>query len=255
MRLKGKTVIVTGASAGIGEACALAFAQEGARLILTARREDRIKVLAEKLNKEYGTETLTLTYDVRNIEEVKKAMDLPADWSDIDILINNAGLARGTEKIQEGVMQNWEEMIDTNVKGLLYMTRELLPRMTKKESGMIINIASIAGRQVYPGGNVYCASKAAVKAISQGIAIDTNGTNVKVCNIDPGLVETEFSEVRFHGDKEKAEGVYKGFQPLLAADIADVALFAATRPAHVMIQDVLITPTAQANATTVHKEL
>ncbi len=255
MRLKGKTVIVTGASAGIGEACALAFAQEGARLILTARREDRIKDLAEKLNKEYGTETLTLTYDVRNIEEVKKAMDLPAEWSDIDILINNAGLARGTEKIQEGVMQNWEEMIDTNVKGLLYMTRELLPRMTKKESGMIINIASIAGRQVYPGGNVYCASKAAVKAISQGIAIDTNGTNVKVCNIDPGLVETEFSEVRFHGDKEKAEGVYKGFQPLLAADIADVALFAATRPAHVMIQDVLITPTAQANATTVHKEL
>ncbi len=255
MRLKGKTVIVTGASAGIGEACALAFAQEGARLILTARREDRIKTLAEKLNKEYGTETLTLSYDVRNIEEVKKAMDLPTEWSDIDILINNAGLARGTEKIQEGVMQNWEEMIDTNVKGLLYMTRELLPRMTKKESGMIINIASIAGRQVYPGGNVYCASKAAVKAISQGIAIDINGTNVKVCNIDPGLVETEFSEVRFHGDKEKAVGVYKGFQPLLAADIADVALFAATRPAHVMIQDVLITPTAQANATTVHKEL
>lgn len=255
MRLKGKTVLVTGASAGIGEACALAFAQEGARLILTARREERIKALAEKLNKEYGTETLTLTYDVRNIDEVKKAMDLPAEWSDIDVLINNAGLARGTEKIQDGVMQNWEEMIDTNVKGLLYMTRELLPRMTKRESGMIINIASIAGRQVYPGGNVYCASKAAVKAISEGIAIDTNGTNVKVCNIDPGLVETEFAKVRFHWDTEKADNVYKGFQPLTAADIADVALFAATRPAHVMIQDVLITPTAQANATTVHKVL
>lgn len=255
MRLKGKTVLVTGASAGIGEACALAFAQEGARLILTARREERIKALAEKLNKEYGTETLTLTYDVRNIDEVKKAMDLPAEWSDIDVLINNAGLARGTEKIQDGVMQNWEEMIDTNVKGLLYMTRELLPRMTKRESGMIINIASIAGRQVYPGGNVYCASKAAVKAISEGIAIDTNGTNVKVCNIDPGLVETEFAKVRFHWDSEKADNVYKGFQPLTAADIADVALFAATRPAHVMIQDVLITPTAQANATTVHKVL
>ncbi len=255
MRLKGKTVIVTGASAGIGEACAVAFAQEGARLILTARREERIKALAEQLNKEYGTETLTLTYDVRNIDEVKKAMDLPAEWSDIDVLINNAGLARGTEKIQDGVMQNWEEMIDTNIKGLLYMTRELLPRMTKRESGMIINIASIAGRQVYPGGNVYCASKAAVKAISEGIAIDTNGTNVKVCNIDPGLVETEFAKVRFHWDTDKADNVYKGFQPLTAADIADVALFAATRPAHVMIQDVLITPTAQANATTVHKVL
>ncbi len=255
MRLQGKTVIVTGASAGIGEACAYAFAKEGARLILTARREDKIKALAKRLNKEFGTEYLTLAYDVRNLDEVKKAMDLPQEWKDIDILINNAGLARGTEKIQDGVIQNWEEMIDTNVKGLLYMTRVLLPRMTQRESGMIINIASIAGRQVYPGGNVYCASKAAVKAISEGIAIDTNGTNVKVCNIDPGLVETEFAEVRFHGDKDKAKSVYKGFQPLTGEDIADVALFAATRPAHVMIQDVLITPTAQANATTVHKEL
>ncbi len=255
MRLKGKTVIVTGASAGIGEACAIAFAKEGARLILTGRREERINELAAKLKQDFGTETLAIAFDVRNIDEVKKAMALPEEWNDIDILINNAGLARGTEKIQEGVMQNWEEMIDTNVKGLLYMTREILPRMVARESGMIINIASIAGRQVYPGGNVYCASKAAVKAISQGIAIDTNGTNVRVCNIDPGLVETEFSEVRFHGDKEKAENVYKGFEPLRGEDIADIALFAATRPAHVMIQDVLITPTAQANATTVHKQI
>lgn len=255
MRLKGKTVIVTGASAGIGEACAIAFAKEGARLILTGRREERIIELAAKLKQDFGTETLAISFDVRNIDEVKKAMALPTEWNDIDILINNAGLARGTEKIQEGVMQNWEEMIDTNVKGLLYMTREILPRMVARESGMIINIASIAGRQVYPGGNVYCASKAAVKAISQGIAIDTNGTNVRVCNIDPGLVETEFSEVRFHGDKEKAENVYKGFEPLRGEDIADIALFAATRPAHVMIQDVLITPSAQANATTVHKQI
>ncbi len=254
MDLKRKIVLITGASAGIGRACAKVFAQEGARIIMLARREEKLKALANELLGKHGAEVLSLECDVRDRIKLKQIFDaMPKDWQAVDILINNAGLARGLDKIQEGSIDNWEEMIDTNVKGLLYVSRYFMPLMIEKGSGIIINIASIAGRQVYPMGNIYCATKHAVKAISEAMAVDLNGTGVRVTNIDPGLVETEFAEVRFHGDKERAKKVYQGYTPLSAYDIADIALFCAARPPHVMIQDILVTPTDQANTMIVNK--
>jgi len=255
MKLKGKTALITGASSGIGRATAELFAEEGASLILVARRINKIKELADDLENKYGTKYKLLELDVRyysKIEEKLKSLD--DEWRKIDILVNNAGKAKGLNKLHEGSIDDWEDMIDTNVKGLLYFSRLIIPDMVKRNSGHIVNIGSIAGEEVYPNGNVYCGTKFAVRALSKGMVIDLNGTNVRVSNIEPGLVETEFSEVRFHGDKDKAETVYEGYKPLEAIDIADIALFCVTRKSHVMIQNVLVTPTDQASATIVHKE-
>ncbi len=255
MLLKGKIALITGASAGIGKAIAEYFAAEGASLILVARRIDRIKELAANLIEKYNTESRLLELDVRNYSKiVEKFKSLEDNWQNVDILVNNAGKARGLNKLHEGLLDDWEEMIDTNIKGLLYFSRLIIPGMVKRNSGHIVNIGSIAGEEVYPNGNVYCGTKFAVHALSKGMVIDLNGTNVRVSNIAPGLVETEFSEVRFHGDKENAEKVYQGYKPLEAEDIADIALFCVTRKPHVLIQNVLVTPTDQATATIVHKE-
>lgn len=235
-------------------ACATAFARNGARLLLWARRADRLEELASSLREAHGTDVYTQVVDVRDRAAVEQAIsDLPAPWQTIDVLVNNAGLSRGLEPIHEGRYDNWDEMLDTNVKGLLNVTRTILPGMVGRAQGTIINIASIAGLQPYRGGNVYSASKAAVRMLSQSMQLDLNGTGIRVCNIDPGLVETEFSEVRFRGDKDRAATVYKGYTPLHANDIADAALWVATRPQHVSIQDMLITPTDQATTTVVHK--
>ena len=245
--LKNKTALITGASAGIGEACARSFAREGARLILAARRSDKLQTLAAELNKEHGTECHLLELDVRRREKVNAAVEgLPADWSAIDILINNAGLSRGLEKLHESYWLDWEEMIDTNIKGLLWVSRAVLPGMVERDRGHVINIGSIAGRQVYPGGHVYCATKHAVRALNQGMRIDLMGTKVRCSTVDPGMVETEFSEVRFRGDSERAAGVYGNFPPLRAEDIAETVLFCATRPPHVNVQEILVMPTDQA---------
>jgi len=254
--LNNKITFITGASAGIGYACAEAFANSGSDLVLIARRKDRIATLAKELKEKYGTQYYLIEADVRDYSVLKSAFEtMPDEWKRCDILINNAGLARGLSKIQDGDLNDWEEMIDTNIKGVLYTSRIILPWMVAQKSGMVINIGSIAGREVYPMGNVYCATKHALKALSQAMTIDLNGTGVRVCNIDPGLVETEFSKVRFHWDYERAEKVYQGYEPLIAEDIADIALFAATRPARVMIQDIMVTPTAQASATVIDKIL
>lgn len=254
--MKHSTVLITGASAGIGEACAEVFAEQGARLILWARRSDRLEALAKRLHTDHGTEIITEVVDVRSREAVEAAVRaLPDTWNAIDVLINNAGLSRGLSPFHAGSHQDWEEMIDTNIKGLIYVSREIIPGMVERGRGTVINIASIAGRQHYPGGNVYGATKAAVKMLSDSWQIDLNGTGVRTCNIDPGLVETEFSEVRFRGDTQRASTVYKGYTPLTGRDVAEVALFAATRPPHVSIQDVLITPTDQATVSIVNKNL
>jgi len=254
--MKHSTVLVTGATAGIGEACAELFAEEGARLILWARRSDRLEALATRLHSSFGCQVITEVVDVRSREAVEAALAaIPDAWQNIDVLVNNAGLSRGLSPFHEGSHQDWEEMIDTNIKGLIYVSRAVIPGMVDRGRGTVINIASIAGRQHYAGGNVYGATKAAVKMLSDSWQIDLNGTGVRVCNIDPGLVETEFSEVRFRGDTDRAKTVYKGYTPLTGRDIAEVALFAATRPPHVAIQDVLITPTDQATVSIVNKKL
>ena len=245
--LKSRIVMMTGASAGIGEACAHAFAREGARLILAARRRERLEGLAATLATAHGTETHLLELDVREREQVDAAVaGLPAAWAEIDVLVNNAGLSRGLDKVQEGKFLDWEEMIDTNVKGLLWVSRAVMPGMVARDRGHVINIGSVAGRQVYPGGNVYCATKHAVRALTQGMRIDLLGTLVKASSVDPGLVETEFSEVRFRGDTARAGQTYRNFPPLTAVDIAEAVLFCATRPPHVNIQDMLIMPQDQA---------
>jgi NADP-dependent 3-hydroxy acid dehydrogenase YdfG len=256
MKLKGKIALITGASSGIGEATARVFAQNGAKLILLARRKERLLSLAAELEKEFDTKSYLIVADVRNYEDLERGIkSIPDEFKDISILVNNAGLARGLEKIYEGNINDWNEMIDTNIKGLLYTTKLVAPIFLVKNSGHIVNIASLAGRAVYPNGNVYCATKFAVKALSEAMVIDFNGTNIRITNIDPGLVETEFSEVRFHGDKERAKTVYRGYKPLTGMDIANIILFCVTLPEHVMIQDLLVTPTAQATATIVHKKL
>jgi 3-hydroxy acid dehydrogenase / malonic semialdehyde reductase len=255
MNLNKQTVFITGASSGIGLACAEVFAEAGARLLLAARREERLRELASSLASQHGTEAHCITLDVRDRAAVQTSMDaLPAAWQTIDVLINNAGLSRGLSAVQSGNLDDWDEMIDTNVKGLLYISRAVLPGMVTRKQGMVINMGSIAGREVYPNGNVYCATKHAVRALSKAMYRDTNGANIRVCNIDPGMVETEFSEVRFQGDKARAKAVYANMTPLSARDIAEVALFCATRPAHVTLHDIQIMPTAQGSATLVHRE-
>ncbi|MBD2042296.1 SDR family oxidoreductase [Microcoleus sp. FACHB-672] len=252
--LQEKIVFITGASSGIGSACARMFAQAGAKLILSARRQDRLEQLATELSEKFGTQSHLLQLDVRDRVQVESTLSsLPTSWEAIDILINNAGLSRGLSKLHEGSIQDWEEMLDTNVKGLLYVTRTVVPGMVRRGRGHVVNIGSIAGRQAYPGGNVYCASKAAVRAISEGLKQDLLGTPVRVTEIEPGLVETEFSIVRFHGDSDRANKVYQDLTPLTAEDIADVVFFCATRPAHVNISELLIVPTDQATATLVHR--
>ncbi len=244
------TILITGATSGIGEACAQTFARHGCNLVLWARRADRLQALQADLSAEHGIAVTVATLDVRDADAVAAAaQSLPP----IDVLINNAGLSRGLEPLHEGVLSKWDEMIDTNIKGLLHVSRAVLPQMVRRHTGVVVNIASIAGRQAYRGGNVYGATKAAVKMLSDSMQIDLNGTGVRVCNVDPGLVETEFSQVRFDGDTHKAASVYTGMTPLTGADVADVVYFVATRPAHVSIQDVLITPTDQASVSLVHR--
>ena len=253
--LKNKIILVTGASSGIGQACAVEFARQGARLILAARRKDRLDILASKLSKDHKAEVLTISLDVRDQKAVQKAVEgLPAKWADIDILLNNAGLSRGLEKIQEGVIQNWEEMIDTNIKGLLYVTRAVLPGMVTRNSGHVVNIGSIAGHEVYPAGNVYNATKFAVKALNKAMRLDVFGTNIRVTSIDPGMVETEFSLIRFRGDKQRADKVYQDVRPLQAEDVAEAVVWCCARPAHVNIEDMIITPTDQASPSMVNRK-
>ena len=253
MRFPG-TVLITGATAGIGQACARAFASAGARLVLTGRRTERLDALAGELRQAHGTESRLLALDVRDREAVFAAVGgLPAEWAAIDVLVNNAGLGRGVDKVQVGDPDGWDEMVDTNVKGLLYVTRAVTPGMVKRGRGHVINLGSVAGHEVYPGGAVYCATKHAVGAITRGLRMDLLGTAVRVSTVDPGMVETEFSVVRFHGDRERADKVYRGMTPLTAADIADTVLWVATRPPHVNIDEVIIKPTDQASATLVHR--
>jgi len=255
MKLEGRLAFVTGASSGIGAACARAFAAEGARLLLGARRADRLRTAAAALMQLGAGEVRTFALDVRDPAAVERALTaLPDDWRAIDILVNNAGLSRGLDKLHEGKLLDWEEMIDTNVKGLLYVDRAVVPGMVARGRGTVVHIGSIAGRQVYPGGNVYCATKSAVRTLTEALRLDLVGTGVRVVGIEPGLVtETEFSAVRFRGDLERAATVYKGMTPLSATDVADVILFAVTRPPHVTLGDVLVLPTDQASASLVHR--
>jgi len=254
MSLTAKTVFVTGASSGIGEACARAFAAAGSRLLLCARREDRLRSLAAALREQHGAEVLAFALDVRDRQAVDDAIAaLPPEWAVPDILVNNAGLSRGLQPLQEGSHRDWEEMIDTNVKGLLWISRALLPAMIAKGQGHVVNIGSIAGWEVYPNGAVYCASKHAVDALTKGMRLDLNGTGVKVSSVDPGLVDTEFSRVRFHGDQQRADATYNGMTPLSAADIAETVVWVASRPAHVNLADILILPADQASCTVVHR--
>lgn len=253
--LKDKIALITGASSGIGRACAEVFARECARLLICARREDRVKQLAHELADKYGIETHAFGLDVRNQKEVEtKLTSLPERWRAIDILVNNAGLSRGLDKLHEGLLSDWEEMIDTNVKGLLYVSRVVLPWMVARKRGDVVNIGSIAGHEVYPGGNVYCASKFAVDAITKGMQIDLVDTPIRVSTVDPGMVETEFSIVRFHGDTGRAGKVYEGITPLSGADVAEAILFCVTRPPHVNIHQVRIMPTSQAAAMVAHRQ-
>jgi serine 3-dehydrogenase len=252
--LGGKNVLITGASSGIGRACAETFAAHGCRLLLAARRKDRLDSLASSLNEQFDVEIQTKALDVRDRDAVRSWVDgLSEKWRDIGILVNNAGLSRGMEPFHEGDITDWEEMIDTNVKGLLYVTRAILPGMVDRGHGHVINIGSIAGHEVYPGGNVYCATKHAVTALNRGLAIDTLGTGVRVSSVDPGMVETEFSLVRFHGDAERASGVYDGLDPLTPADVAEAILFCATRPANANVRELILTAGAQASAVHTHR--
>ena len=252
--LSGKTVLVTGASSGIGRATALAFAREGARLLVCARRAERLKELEGELTKAGAKAVHSFVLDVRDREAVNAAIAaLPAEWSVVDVLVNNAGLSRGLMKMYEDDYQNWEEMIDTNVKGLLYVTRAVVPGMVERGRGHVINMGSTAGYITYANGGVYCATKGAEKAISEGLKIDLMGTAVRVTSIDPGMVETEFSEVRFRGDTEKAAKVYQNITPLKPEDVADAIVWAASRPAHVNIHTVVMTTIDQANSVTFHR--
>ncbi len=249
-----KTVFITGATSGIGKATAEIFAKQNIQLILCGRRKDRLIRLKAELEK--FTKVTILNFDVSNREEVFKAIQsLPKEFQKIDILINNAGNAHGLSTIQDGSIDDWDAMIDINVKGLLYVSKAILPQMVERNDGFIVNIGSIAGKEVYPNGNVYCASKYAVNALNKAMRLDLNKHNIRVSAIHPGAVETEFSEVRFKGDKEKAKSVYKGFKALQAEDIADIIYFVVTRPYHVNIEDLVVYPTAQASATVLKKEV
>ncbi|MDR1373148.1 MAG: SDR family oxidoreductase [Dysgonamonadaceae bacterium] len=249
-----KTVFITGSTSGIGEACAFRFAASGARLILNGRDRKKLQTLKEQIEAKYTAEILLLPFDVREREAARLAIEnLPDEWQTIDVLINNAGLVLGVDKEFEGNLTDWDTVIDTNVKGLLNITRFVVPRMVKRGSGHIINIGSIAGDAAYAGGSVYCATKAAVKALSDGLRIDLVDTPLRVTNIKPGLVETNFSVTRFYGDKARADAVYNGIKPLTGYDIAETVFFAASAPEHIQIAEVLIMPTNQATATIVHR--
>ena len=250
-----KIVLITGATSGIGQACARRFAQNGYNVIITARRADRLEAIRHDLER-YGAKVMTLVFDVRDAAAATAAVtSLTDEWKQIDILVNNAGLALGLDKEYEGNPEDWETMIDTNIKGLLTMTRLVVPAMVERNEGHVINIGSVAGDAAYAGGNVYCATKAAVKAITDGLRIDLAHTAVRVTNVKPGLVETNFSNVRFHGDTERADNVYKGITPLTGDDIADVVYYAAAAPKHVQIAEVLVLATHQANGSVIYRNM
>ncbi len=253
--MKNKYVLITGATSGFGEACSHIFAQNGWNLILTGRRLDRLEILSKFLQEEHSIKVEILNFDVREVENVNKSIANLSEnaKSNIEILINNAGLAVGRGPIDTGEIDDWERMIDTNIKGLLYVTKAVVPFLKKNKKGHIFNIGSIAGKEVYPGGNVYCATKHAVDALSKAMRIDLVEHSIKVTNIAPGAADTEFSIVRFKGDKEISESVYKGFDPLVAKDIAETIYFVASRPQHVTINDLVIMPTAQASASVLWK--
>jgi len=252
--LKGKIVFITGASSGIGKSCAYAFAAKGANLVISARREKIVEEVAKDIREKFGVKVYTIKLDVRNREEITKAVSaLPDEWKGIDILINNAGLARGMDKFYDDDPNGWDEMIDTNVKGLLFVTHAILPGMIERKFGHIINIGSIAGREAYPKGAVYCATKHAVDAITRSLRMDTIDKNILVSTIDAGMVETNFSNIRF-GDPEKAKNVYKGLTPLTGDDIADAVVFCASRPAHVNIAEITLLAARQASATISYRE-
>jgi NADP-dependent 3-hydroxy acid dehydrogenase YdfG len=251
--LAGRTVLVTGASAGIGEACVRAFAADGARVLCCARRVAKVRALAAEIARAGGT-AHAFALDVRDAASVQRALGaLPEAWRAPDVLINNAGLSRGLDTLQQGSLDDWNEMLDTNVKGLLHVTRAVVPGMIARGRGHVINLGSIAGRQVYPKGNVYCASKHAVDALTQGLRMDLLGTGVRVSSVDPGLVNTDFSAVRFHGDRARADAVYQGLTPLSAADVAEVIVWIASQPPHRVIAEVLLLPADQASARDVHR--
>lgn len=253
--MKDSVVLITGASAGIGESCAVKFAEAGARVIVTARRKERLDKLAGELTKKYRTDVLPIALDVRDHKAVDRVISgLPGKWEAVDVLVNNAGLSRGLDKLHEGKIEDWEEMIDTNIKGLLYVSRAVVPGMVARGKGTIINLGSIAGHEVYPRGNVYCATKFAVDALTRGLRADLVDTPVRVCTVDPGLVETEFSMVRFRGDKERARKVYENITPLSPDDIAEAVLFCATRPPHMQVAEMIVLATNQASTTLLHRK-
>lgn len=251
-----KIVLITGASAGIGHACAETFADAGARLLLIARRKDRLQELAAHLKEKHGAASYIIELDVRDRKAVQQVFNkLPDVWQNIEVLVNNAGLSRGLDKLHEASIDDWEEMIDTNVKGLLYVTRAVLPGMVGRKSGTVVNIGSIAGHEVYPKGNVYAATKFFVDAITRGTRMDLVDTPIRICTVDPGLVETEFSSVRYRGDEERAKKAYQGLRTLKPEDIADAVLYCATRPPHVQVAEMIILPTNQASTTLVHRDM
>ena len=255
MSLTGKIVFITGASAGIGESTAYAFAAEGARLLLCARRKEKVDIVAQQALAKGAKAVHTFQLDVRDQAAVASAIAaLPTEWASIDVLVNNAGLSRGLDKLYQGHIEDWEEMIDTNVKGLLYVTRAVVPGMVERGSGHVVNLGSTAGEIPYPNGAVYCATKAAEKSINDGLRQDVLGTPLRVTSIDPGMVETDFSRIRFRGDEARAAKVYQGVTPLTPVDVADAIVWAVSRPAHVNIAHVLMTPVAQANSLLFHRE-
>jgi NADP-dependent 3-hydroxy acid dehydrogenase YdfG len=252
--LKNAIVCITGASSGIGAACATEFARQGSNLILLARRRELLESLATGLYSQHSVNVRTIAVDLRNQKEVQHAFDsLDSAWSAIDILVNNAGLSRGLAPLHEGSIEDWEEMIDTNFKGLLYVSKAILPAMVRRNKGHIINIGSISGHQTYPGGNVYSASKFAVVGLTRSLKMDLLGTAIRVSSVEPGLVQTDFSKVRFRGDRERAAKVYSGYTPLRPEDVAEVVVFCATRPSHVNVFEVSVLPTDQASVTMVNR--
>lgn len=253
--LKNRIVFITGATSGIGQACAIEFARQGASILICARRVDLLEKTAEELKNQFGVKVHYFNMDVRDRKDIYSKIDsLPEEWKKIDILINNAGLAKGMNPFYEDDPENWEDMVDTNIKGLLNVTRAVVPGMIERGGGHIINIGSIAGHEAYPKGAVYCGTKHAVDAITKSLRMDLAGKNIKVSTIDPGLVETNFSVIRFAGDKDKAKNVYKGIEPLTGKDIAETIVFMASRPQHVNLAEIIIFPTPQASATIVHRE-
>lgn len=253
--MKGRIVLITGATSGIGEGCARRFAKEGYNLIITGRNRPKLDALHDELENENGVAVLPLCFDIRDRKATRQAVEsLSDEWKTIDVLVNNAGLARGMDPEYAADMDEWDEMIDTNIKGLLTMTRLVVPAMVERNHGHVINIGSLAGDAAYAGGSVYCATKSAVKAISDGLRIDLSHTKVRVTNVKPGLVETHFSNVRFRGDDERAAKLYRGIEPLTGDDVADVVYYAASAPEHVQIAEVLVLATHQANATVICKE-